>query len=198
MLSRLGQPAVRIHPNRSKVRTGNFARISGDKKNPVAERKSRKQIYDCTRIRRNPMPDSSRIRFIAFFIVQCGAAVVLLAAAVFFPGKWNLWRWIGAFIAVPSTILFLIARYQLGRSFSASPQAKELITRGIYSKVSHPMYLFSGLLALAICLEIQLPFIFGVLPVLLVVQVVRAREEGRVLEAKFGEQYRAYRQHTWF
>ncbi len=143
------------------------------------------------------MADSSRIRFMAFFVLQCGVAIALLAAAVFFPGKWNIWRWIGAFIAVPATILFLIARYQLGRSFSATPQAKELVTGGIYSRIPHPMYLFSGLLLLAICLEIQLPFIFGVLPVLLMVQLSRAREENRVLEAKFGKQYREYRQHTW-
>jgi protein-S-isoprenylcysteine O-methyltransferase Ste14 len=29
-------------------------------------------------------------------------------------------------------------------------------------------------------------------------QIVRARKEAAVLEAKFGEEYRIYRSHTWF
>jgi protein-S-isoprenylcysteine O-methyltransferase Ste14 len=33
---------------------------------------------------------------------------------------------------------------------------------------------------------------------LLVVQILRVQQESRVLEAKFGEEYREYRQRTWF
>lgn len=36
------------------------------------------------------------------------------------------------------------------------------------------------------------------LAVVVVIQVVRAQREARVLEAKFGEDYRAYRSRTWF
>jgi protein-S-isoprenylcysteine O-methyltransferase Ste14 len=34
--------------------------------------------------------------------------------------------------------------------------------------------------------------------VLIPMQIVRARKEARVLEEKFGEEYRAYRARTWF
>jgi len=33
---------------------------------------------------------------------------------------------------------------------------------------------------------------------LIPVQVLRARREAAVLEAKFGDAYRKYRKHTWF
>jgi protein-S-isoprenylcysteine O-methyltransferase Ste14 len=36
------------------------------------------------------------------------------------------------------------------------------------------------------------------LVVLVAIQIFRAGREARVLEARFGEEYRAYRKHTWF
>jgi protein-S-isoprenylcysteine O-methyltransferase Ste14 len=37
-----------------------------------------------------------------------------------------------------------------------------------------------------------------VLLVLIPVQIIRARREAAVLEAKFGDEYREYRKRTWF
>jgi len=37
-----------------------------------------------------------------------------------------------------------------------------------------------------------------VLAVLAVAQILRSRQEARVLEARFGDRYREYRKHTWF
>jgi protein-S-isoprenylcysteine O-methyltransferase Ste14 len=34
--------------------------------------------------------------------------------------------------------------------------------------------------------------------VLVAIQVVRARQEAKVLEARFGDEYREYREKTWF
>jgi protein-S-isoprenylcysteine O-methyltransferase Ste14 len=33
---------------------------------------------------------------------------------------------------------------------------------------------------------------------IVVIQTVRARKEARVLESKFGDDYRSYRSRTWF
>jgi protein-S-isoprenylcysteine O-methyltransferase Ste14 len=40
--------------------------------------------------------------------------------------------------------------------------------------------------------------LLAILILLIPMQVVRARREAAVLEAKFGEQYREYRKGTWF
>jgi protein-S-isoprenylcysteine O-methyltransferase Ste14 len=47
-------------------------------------------------------------------------------------------------------------------------------------------------------LILQIPKLWILLVVLVAIQVVRAGREARVLEAKFGEEYRAYRKQTWF
>jgi protein-S-isoprenylcysteine O-methyltransferase Ste14 len=50
-------------------------------------------------------------------------------------------------------------------------------------------------------MELYLMLPWWVLPVLLLIifiQVLRARNEARVLEARFGDAYRQYRSRTWF
>jgi protein-S-isoprenylcysteine O-methyltransferase Ste14 len=42
------------------------------------------------------------------------------------------------------------------------------------------------------------PELLTVLLVLIPVQIIRARREAAVLEAKFGDAYREYRKRTWF
>jgi protein-S-isoprenylcysteine O-methyltransferase Ste14 len=43
----------------------------------------------------------------------------------------------------------------------------------------------------------RLEFLLALL-VIIPVQILRARRESRVLEEKFGEEYREYRRRTWF
>jgi len=47
-------------------------------------------------------------------------------------------------------------------------------------------------------LVVQRPALWILLGVVIVGQMVRARREARVLEAAFGDDYRAYRRKTWF
>jgi protein-S-isoprenylcysteine O-methyltransferase Ste14 len=91
-----------------------------------------------------------------------------------------------------------LSRYQLGKSFSVSPQAKALVTHGIYSRIRNPIYIFSALMAVGIFLIFHRPKLFFLFFILLPVQLLRARQESRVLDSRFGEQYRAYRRKTWF
>jgi protein-S-isoprenylcysteine O-methyltransferase Ste14 len=41
--------------------------------------------------------------------------------------------------------LWALARLQLGTSFAISPQAKELVTRGLYAKIQNPVYVFNAI-----------------------------------------------------
>ena len=111
---------------------------------------------------------------------------------------WTWMRIFGAVIAVIGYVLVVVARLQLGRSFSIRPQAKELVVRGLYSRIRHPMYIFVDLMIFGLILALYFPWALVILPVLAVVQIVQARREGRVLQAKFGQAYQDYRRQTWF
>jgi protein-S-isoprenylcysteine O-methyltransferase Ste14 len=106
--------------------------------------------------------------------------------------------YLGLCLVIPSTILFAIARIQLGSSFQVSAEARRLVKTGIYKKLRHPIYLF-GMLFLAGLILITKAFpLFLVLAILLVLQRNRIVKEEKVLAEKFGDEYKEYREQTWF
>ena len=111
---------------------------------------------------------------------------------------WTPIRVIGLFVAVPAFGLWVTARIQLGSSFAIRAQAKELVTRGLYSKIRNPVYVFGALFITGFLLLIDKPLGLLILVVIVPLQVYRARKEARVLEEKFGDAYREYRRKTWF
>jgi protein-S-isoprenylcysteine O-methyltransferase Ste14 len=92
----------------------------------------------------------------------------------------------------------ILARYTLGRSFSVAPKATALVTSGIYWRIRNPIYVFGMIFVVGLVLMVWTPYLLAVLLVLIPVQIVRARREAAVLEAKFGDAYRQYRKRTWF
>lgn len=104
----------------------------------------------------------------------------------------------GICIAVPAAVLLFTARWQLGKSFSVTPQARELVTWGIYSKIRNPIYVFSALLLAGVLIALQYRYALLLLVVLIPIQIARALKEAQVLEAQFGEEYRNYTKGTWF
>jgi protein-S-isoprenylcysteine O-methyltransferase Ste14 len=111
---------------------------------------------------------------------------------------WTPMRIIGVAIALPAFILFCIARVQLGRSFSIEAQATELVTTGVYSKIRNPIYVFGALMIFGVIIWAGQPMLLLFYLILIPMQVIRARKESRVLEAKFGDAYLEYKKKTWF
>lgn len=110
------------------------------------------------------------------------------------------WQYfLGMTLATTGMVLWMTARVQLGSSFSPRPEARELVTTGLYSKIRNPIYVFGGLGIVGLCLAMRW-YIPGAILVALniIVQWRRARAEARALEAKFGDTYRQYRARTWF
>lgn len=137
-------------------------------------------------------------RFTPFLVFQICALLTVLAIEFVWPGAWDGLRWAGLLISVSASALLLVARYQIGRSFSFTPQARELVTQGIYSRIRNPIYVFGGFLVFGLFLVLRKRELLIFLVVMVAVQVVRARKEAKVLEQKFGDAYREYREHTWF
>jgi protein-S-isoprenylcysteine O-methyltransferase Ste14 len=107
-------------------------------------------------------------------------------------------RWFGLVLALIGLSGIVLARYTLGKSFSITPQARALVTTGIYSRIRNPIYV-SGIVTLAgVLLMVRNPRLLWWLVPVAAAQFIRARREARVLEEKFGDTYRAYRARTWF
>ena len=114
------------------------------------------------------------------------------------PGPHGLARWIGLILALIGLAGVILARYTLGRSFSIAPKATVLVTTGIYSRIRNPIYVSGMFVIGGAILMIGRPEGLVVLLTLVVVQIIRARREAKVLEEKFGDEYREYRKRTWF
>lgn len=129
--------------------------------------------------------------------------LVVGAAAVYVaweraPAQWTPLQGVGLCLAAAAFLLWTVARFQLGNSLAVTAQAKQLVTRGLYSRIRNPIYCFGSLFLAGGMLLLGRPLWLLIFAVIIPLQFWRARAEARVLDAKFGEEYRAYRARTWF
>jgi protein-S-isoprenylcysteine O-methyltransferase Ste14 len=99
---------------------------------------------------------------------------VLFWLLVAWKTPWNTQRYIGTLLAVMGVSLFGIARYELGKAFSVKPEVHELVTRGLYSKIRNPIYVFGIVTLTGVILVIQKPELWIVLVFVVITQVIRA------------------------
>ena len=123
------------------------------------------------------------------------AVVVLFTKG---PGPHGPIRWLGLVLAAIGLSGVIVARYTLGQSFSIAARARALVTTGIYSKIRNPIYVSGEIVLIGIAVMLWRLDFFLFLLVVIPMQIFRARREARVLEEKFGEEYREYRRRTWF
>jgi protein-S-isoprenylcysteine O-methyltransferase Ste14 len=114
------------------------------------------------------------------------------------PGPHGLARSIGLLLGLIGLAGVILSRYTLGRSFSVAPKATALVTTGIYSRIRNPIYISGVVFLIGLALILGRPELLAVLLVIIPMQIIRARREAAVLEAKFGDAYREYRERTWF
>lgn len=101
-------------------------------------------------------------------------------------------RLIGAMITFVASILWIIARVQLGDA----PAEGRLVTTGLYGEVRHPIYYFSTLAFLGVAIFMWVPLLF--IPVIAIglFQFFRIKREERALAKKLGRRYQRYQQRT--
>jgi protein-S-isoprenylcysteine O-methyltransferase Ste14 len=109
-------------------------------------------------------------------------------------GPWDVMRLLSLLLIVAALGGLVVARIQFEKGSTHSG----LVTRGVYSRIRHPVYLFSLFAFLGLLLYLHEPE--GIL-LLLPIQLVlfrRARREEQELAALYGDQYHRYKQQTWF
>ena len=113
-------------------------------------------------------------------------------------GLHNTLSYVALFLSFACAVLWFVARWQLGDAFSVTAQARQLVTRGLYSKIRHPIYVFGTMAFLFVVLALQGWPALIIWVIVILIQVVRVRREERVLAETFGAEYTAYRSKTWF
>jgi protein-S-isoprenylcysteine O-methyltransferase Ste14 len=112
--------------------------------------------------------------------------------------SWTPLRIAGAIIAVVGYGFVVTARLQLGKSFAVTPQAKGLVTHGLYSRIRNPIYVFVDLTFFGLIFVVRLPWLLLLLALWAIAQTRQAGRESKVLYEKFGQTYLDYRKRSWF
>src|SRR5215469_6577925 len=126
------------------------------------------------------------------------ATAIAIATWQYRPAVWTPMAVVGLCLGVAGFILWSIARFQLGSSFAVTARARHLVTHGLYSRLRNPIYVFGSFVIAGGILFVQRPVLLLIFVVLIPLQVWRAGKEAKVLEEKFGDEYRKYRAQTWF
>jgi len=137
----------------------------------------------------------NRSAFITTLIPAIGIAYLLVKFSYL---AWTPLRVVALILTVAGIAAVGIARYQLGSSFTLSPQARTLVTHGIYAKIRNPVYIFSAIAIAALFIYIDRPIYLWSFLILIPLQLFRAHKESQVLETHFGDSYRQYKSQTWF
>lgn len=104
---------------------------------------------------------------------------------------------IGFTVMIPSLLLWTLSRIQLGRCCSLFPEARKLVTVGMYSKIRNPVYIFGTLTVFSYTLVIGNPLYLLMVIVIIPIQYYRASAEAKLLELQFGPSYRIYAANVW-
>ena len=107
-------------------------------------------------------------------------------------------RIVGIVVAVGAFSLACLARMQLGEAFAVTPQAKGLVTRGLYSRIKHPMYISVDIALCGIAIAAQRWWVLLPLLILIPMQIRNSHKESSLLLAKYGDAYRDYARKAWF
>lgn len=103
---------------------------------------------------------------------------------------------IGLVLSLFFLLLWVLARINLGSAFTVKPRASKLVTSGLYSKIKHPIYLFSALSYFSLLLIFRTPLLYLIGLGLILLQIYRARLENKRLQASFPGDYDKYSKKT--
>lgn len=110
-------------------------------------------------------------------------------------GPWTATRVLGLLLILLGLAFLTLARIQLEKR---SSRREGLVTGGLYSHIRHPIYLFSFVAFAGVLLYLDKPLGLPLLLLLGLFPIYLGRREEQDLETLYGDQYRRYKQRTWF
>lgn len=126
----------------------------------------------------------------------------LMASFAFFYYFWpqgvEMLHIVGLVLTYGGFLFWFIGRFQLGSAFALTPQAKQLVTRGLYAKVRHPLYVSQAFVLIGALLFLNIDWLWLLAVPVFALQLFRIRKEEQTLEKAFGEEYLKYKKQTWF
>ena len=105
---------------------------------------------------------------------------------------------LAAVVTTAGLVVWWAAKLTLGRYYSLTPQFQGLVTRGIYSKVRHPIYAGSCLVYVGWACVTRSKVFAGLAVVMIAVQAARMFSEEKMLLKRLGPAYAEYKRGTWF
>lgn len=106
-----------------------------------------------------------------------------------------LWDSLSTVLILLGTTMAILAVLDLGRSMSIMPEARRLVTGGLYGRIRHPLYLAEEIAVLGFCLQFRTWQAAPILMVHLYFQIRRMDWEEGIL-AKAFPGYAEYKQRT--
>ncbi len=107
-------------------------------------------------------------------------------------------NFLGFFLFFVGLIFWIKSLRDIGSSFSASAKAKKLVMTGMYSKFRHPIYYSRILMDIGLVISTLKIWIFLIIFVIFLIQLVRIRREEKILIKRFGKKYLKYKKRTLF
>jgi protein-S-isoprenylcysteine O-methyltransferase Ste14 len=107
-------------------------------------------------------------------------------------------NFLGLFLFFVGLIFWIKSLKDIGPSFSASAKAKKLVTTGMYSKFRHPIYYSGILMDIGLVISTLKLWIFLIVFVIFLIQLIRIHREEKILIRKFGKRYIEYKKRTLF
>ncbi len=130
-------------------------------------------------------------------------SVILTVVSIYF---WitfqnpNFLRVTGIAINITGLLVWWSARLTLAKNWSTGfgrRHIKQLVTHGIYSKISHPLYWGINLTIFGLCILYPRYWFLMLSAIIVVYFFYRMRVEDSYLTEKLGEEYQNYKRKTW-
>ena len=112
--------------------------------------------------------------------------------------QYRIYNYVGVGLMLVGLAVWWAGKITLGDAWAVKAKAKKLVKKGIYSKIRHPLYLGFSLVILGWAVFIPCLFWAIAVVIAIIILVMRARKEEKVLLKKFGKKYKKYKESTWF
>ena len=138
--------------------------------------------------------------FVGHYKLRFNAPLIVAFLSMFIIWKhksFSLINMMAFIVTIVGLAIWFAGLFAIKDSFSLNAKAHTLITSGIYSKISHPIYTGAVLVFVGWCILLQSAWIYAFTALLLILEIIRANNENKILAQKFGDKYERYKATTW-